>query len=518
KIVSDAVAVANVKGAVKVGEITGDFNRARQTGATFAENRGGESTLGNFVADVQQWAILDAGADSDFALMNPGGLRADLKFASSGAGDPEGAVSFREAAAVQPFANTLVTLDLTGAQLKSVLEEQWQPAGASRPFLKLGVSEALEYTYDPGAPVGDHIDAIYVNDVLVTPSDTFTVTVNSFLASGGDSFTTLAQGANAADSGRVDLQSMVDYFEANPVAGPDYAQRSVGVSVTAPASADGYAPGEQVTLTLSSLLFSNDGPRAGSVVVSAGGVELGTAPIDPAIVDTTDESGRASVTITIPDATAAGTLVLTVTVPQTGTAIDVPLQVAVSAQPIEAVTAPTITGTPRVGSTLTTTGGTWSVVNPTLAFQWNRNGEPIDGATNSSYRVTAADAGATITVTATATAEGALPGSATSAAVTVATIASSTTGSADRLLASRNAIISYTVIVRASGAVPVGEVTIYDFGRPIATVTLDVDDRGRATVTLPKLGRGLHLLTSAYAGNGQVAGSSTGWPWPVLVY
>ncbi len=74
--------------------------------------------------------------------MNPGGLRKDLLYASSGdtTVDPDGNVTYREAADVQPFANTLVALDLTGAQVVQVLEEQWQPAGASRPFLKLGVA------------------------------------------------------------------------------------------------------------------------------------------------------------------------------------------------------------------------------------------------------------------------------------------------------------------------------------------------------------------------------------------
>jgi len=66
--------------------------------------------------------------------MNPGGLRANLLFASSGAQDPAGNLTFREAANVQPFANTLFTMTLTGAQLRSVLEQQWQPAG-SQPTL-----------------------------------------------------------------------------------------------------------------------------------------------------------------------------------------------------------------------------------------------------------------------------------------------------------------------------------------------------------------------------------------------
>jgi 5'-nucleotidase len=428
QIVADAVAVAQVEGAVKVGEITADFNRARQSGAAFAENRGGESTLGNFVADVQQWATEDAG--SDFALMNPGGLRADLKYASSGAGDPAGNVTFREAAAVQPFANTLVTLDLSGAQLKSVLEEQWQPAGASRPFLKLGVSEALEYTYDPAAAAGDHIDAIYVDGELVSPDDTFTVTVNSFLASGGDNFGTLALGADRADSGRIDLQSMVEYFEANPVASPDYAQRSVGVSLTPPATAEGYAPGDAVTLALSSLLFSNGEPNAGTAVVTAGGTELGRAPIDPAVVDTTDEVGRASVPITIPAGTPTGTLVLTVAVPETGTSIDVPIQVVAAPPPVEK-------------------------------------------------------------------------------------LATTTSGSANRLLVFGNAPVKYSVRVGADGKVPAGDVAIYDGVREIASVTLDAT--GRATTTLPKLGRGLHLLTPRFEGNDEFE-ASFGWPSIVLVF
>jgi 5'-nucleotidase len=427
-IVADAVAVAQVKGAAKVGEITADFNRASQSGATFAENRGGESTLGNFVADVQQWATADAG--SDLALMNPGGLRADLKYASSGPDDPAGNVTFKEAAGVQPFANTLVTLDLTGTQLKSVLEEQWQPAGSSRPFLKLGVSKALEYTYDPAAAAGDHIDAIYVAGKLVAPSDTFTVTVNSFLAAGGDNFATLAQGTNRADSGRIDLQSMVDYFEANPVASPDYAQRSVGVSLTPAATADGYAPGDTVTLALSSLLFSNGEPNAGTAVVSAGGVELGRAAIDPTIVDTTDEVGRASVAITIPANTPTGTLVLTVSVPETGTAIDVPVQVVAAPPPAEKK-------------------------------------------------------------------------------------ASSTSGSANKLLVFGNSPVTYSVRVRADGVAPTGDVAIYDGLRRISTVTLDAS--GRGTVTLPKLGRGLHLLIPRYEGNDELLGS-TGWPSLVLVF
>lgn len=501
-IVADAVAVASELGKVKVGDITASLNRARQTAAG-SENRGGESPLGNFVADVQLWATQDAGAE--IALMNPGGLRANLTYASTGSADPNGNVTFAEAAAVQPFANTLVTMDLTGAQLKQVLEQQWQPAGASRPFLKLGVSASLEYTYDPTAAVGDHIDAIYVNGVLVDPAASYTVTVNSFLASGGDNFATLAQGTNVADSGKVDLQSMVDYFEANPVVSPDYRQRAVGVALSAP-DADGYSAGDQVTLALSSLLFSNGEPNAGTAVVSAGAVQLGSAAIDPTIVDTTDEVGRATVVVTIPAGTPAGTLVLTVSVPETGTSIDVPITVTSNLEPITVVKQPKIAGNAQVGKTLRVDEGKWSVRKPDLSYQWNRDGVPIQGATGDRYRLVAADAGTEITVTVTASKAGFADGVATTEGKTVSKLATHSVGSLDRHVLFGARPVAYEVAVTAgAGVTPTGTVTILDGSRVIQTIELDAD--GTATVTLTGLSRGLHLLSVRFEGTGQLASS-----------
>ena len=88
---------------------------------------------------------------AQIAFMNPGGLRADMV---GNAGTPAAypaPLTYRQAANVQPFANTLVNMRLTGAQIKTVLEQQWQPAGAARPFLRLGISEGFTYTYDPAA-------------------------------------------------------------------------------------------------------------------------------------------------------------------------------------------------------------------------------------------------------------------------------------------------------------------------------------------------------------------------------
>lgn len=402
QIVADAVAFADVAGNESLGAIDADIRRAVTT--TGSENRGGESVLGNLVADAQLAATTDL--DIDLAIMNPGGLRADLLFASSRAEDPDGNVTFREAANVQPFANTLVTLELTGAQLRQTLEQQWQPAGSSRPFLKLGLSTGFDYVYDPAAPVGARVVSMTLDGASVTDDQIVRVVTNSFLAAGGDNFSTLAQGANRADSGRIDLQAFVDYIAANSPVELDPAQRSVGVSLTAP-DADGYSAGDTVTATLSSLLFSNAGDRDAEVVVSLGGVEVGRAVIDPTIVNGTDEQGRATVVFTVPEG-LFGAQELVVTVPDNGTEAVQSITLAdevIELEQIEVVKQPKIQGGPVVGQTLRTDGGRYSV-DAELAYQWLRDGEPIDGATASSYRVTASDAGSAISVRVTASAEG----------------------------------------------------------------------------------------------------------------
>ncbi|MEV7798754.1 ExeM/NucH family extracellular endonuclease [Microbacterium foliorum] len=324
-IVAKAKAEADVLGAVKVGDITADFNRARQSNGS--ENRGGESTIGNFVADVQKWST-----GADIALMNPGGIRANLTYASSNANDPNGNVTYREAATVQPFANTLVTLSLTGEQLKGVLEEQWQPAGSARPFLKLGVSEGLVYTYDPAAAQGSRITSITLDGTPIDPTANYTVAANSFLAAGGDNFFTFREGAGKRDTGKIDLQSMVDWFDANQTATPDLAQRAVGVSVSAP-DADGYSAGDQVTVALSSLAFSAGEQAPGEVTLSLGGTQLAAGAVDPTIVDATDEAGRSSLGFTVPSG-VFGEQVLTVAVAGTGTTVQVPFTIA-GEEPVE---------------------------------------------------------------------------------------------------------------------------------------------------------------------------------------
>ncbi|WP_341925942.1 5'-nucleotidase C-terminal domain-containing protein [Nocardioides psychrotolerans] len=353
-IVSAAVTEANVLGAVELGDLAGDFRRAKANGRNaqgapaLVDNRGGESTVGNLVAEVQR-----SETDAQIAFMNPGGLRADL-LGNNTNGYPA-ALTYRQAANVQPFANTLVNMTMTGAQIKSALEQQWQPAASSRPFLRLGASKGFEHTYDPTAPEGSRVTSMTLDGDPIGATETFSVTVNSFLASGGDNFGAFSQGTARRDTGKIDLQTMVDYLEEFAADAPlavDYDQRAVGVDFgdAAPAS---YLPGDTVAFELSSLSFSNaTDVKDENVTVSLGGTTLGTFPVDsalPALAEgqdpkTTifDEVGTASVSVTLPASVGAGVRQLVVEGAATGTEVEVPITVAAApqAKPTMTVTAP----------------------------------------------------------------------------------------------------------------------------------------------------------------------------------
>lgn len=199
-----------------VGKITTDIGRA-PGGA-----RDKESSLGNLIADAQFEETAPAGSGgAQLALMNPGGVRADLTFAASPNGGADGDVTYGELYAVQPFGNNLVTLTLTGAQLETALEQQWTETspGVIRQLF-LGISDGLRYAYSSSAPVGNKIDpaSITLNGTPISPTASYRVTVNSFLADGGDGFTVLKSGTNRL-TGVVDLDAFQHYVvEHSPVA------------------------------------------------------------------------------------------------------------------------------------------------------------------------------------------------------------------------------------------------------------------------------------------------------------
>lgn len=296
KIVADAKATADVKGQVEVGKITADIARAKNTSG--GEDRGAYSTLGNTVADVYLWATSENpsfnGQDAQISFMNPGGLRADLLY-----GSDNGSVSYREAANVQPFGNTLVTLSLTGAQIKQVLEQQWQPDGASRPVLALGVSKGFTFEYDPAAAKGSRIKAIALNGTAIDPAASYRVVTNSFLAAGGDNFTAFAQGTGKADSGQIDLQATVDYFAAKKVVAPSPIGRAY-LTGTAPVNEGGTTPTPTPTTSPSptptgsptgSPSPSPTGTPTGSPSPSPTGTPTGTPTAQPTGTPTAQPTG-----------------------------------------------------------------------------------------------------------------------------------------------------------------------------------------------------------------------------------
>ncbi|WP_235735059.1 5'-nucleotidase C-terminal domain-containing protein [Nocardioides alcanivorans] len=325
QIVQDAKDEADVLGAEQIGEIGAAFQRAKLSNGT-TENRGGESTLGNLVAEVQRAQTPESIGGAEIAFMNPGGLRADMV-------GEDGKLTYKQAAVVQPFANTLVRMDLTGAQIKQVLEEQWQPDGASRPFLRLGISEGFTYTYDPSAARNKRVTGMWLDGTAIKPASSYSVTVNSFLSTGGDNFFTLNAGANKQDTGVTDLQAMVDYMAAaEDAVSPDFSQRSVGVS-TDKAS---YAPGDTATVDLSSLIMTGPGDTVDEEVsVAVGSAAPVSVPVDATVTDeVTDEDGVAQVQLTIPAGTKRGSsLAVTVTGEASGTQLSFSLPVAPKVAP-----------------------------------------------------------------------------------------------------------------------------------------------------------------------------------------
>ncbi|HYO52645.1 bifunctional metallophosphatase/5'-nucleotidase [Archangium sp.] len=164
----------------------------------------GESTLGNVIADAMLAATRDARlGGAVIAFQNPGGVRADIN-----AGD----ITFGEAFSVQPFANNLVTLTLTGAQIETLLEQQFQPSGTSI----LQPSRGFAFTWKASGPAGDKVDpaSITFNGSPIDLVANYRVTVNNFMASGGDGLTVLTQGKDPL-TGVIDLDAVDAYLRAN---------------------------------------------------------------------------------------------------------------------------------------------------------------------------------------------------------------------------------------------------------------------------------------------------------------
>ena len=183
----------------------------------------GESPLGDIIADAQLAATsAEAKGGAVIAFTNPGGVRADVTRKE------DGAVTYADLFASQPFRNQLVTITLTGKQIKDMLEQQW--LDPKRPRI-LQVSRGFGYAWDGSKGDGERVIAerMSLNGEPVDPAASYRVTVNNFLFVGGDGFTVLTQGT-APQVGIYDVDALHAYFGANSPVGPTAADRIVRVN------------------------------------------------------------------------------------------------------------------------------------------------------------------------------------------------------------------------------------------------------------------------------------------------
>jgi len=144
-------------------------------------------------------------------MTNPGGIRTDIEKKG------DGMVSYADVFSAQPFRNQLVTMTLTGAQIKAALEQQWTDEKQPR---ILQVSRGFSYNWDAAKPLGEHVIAasMKLDGKPIDPAKTYRVTVNNYLALGGDGFVAFKDGANA-QFGAYDVDALFAFFGAHrPIA------------------------------------------------------------------------------------------------------------------------------------------------------------------------------------------------------------------------------------------------------------------------------------------------------------
>ncbi|WP_068401631.1 5'-nucleotidase C-terminal domain-containing protein [Kribbia dieselivorans] len=391
KTIADAANAAAAEiGKQEIGEATADITRAN-----LGADRTTESALSNMIAQ----SYLDSLAKHQFGnatigVMNPGGVRADLL---------KGKLTYKQAADIMPFNNIVKTVDVTGAQFKAILEEQWkspEAAPARAAYLQLGLSKNVTYTFDPDAAFGSHITSITVDGQPINPTKTYNIASNNFLLEGGDGFVTFAKGTNLKDSGLVDMSLFVEWIKDKSPLTPDFTKHALAVSPSLPATAK---PGDRLTFSVSSLNMTSAGaPVATQVTAKLGGQTVGTFDASAVTLNgTPNRPGNATIQVTIPQNVTGGAQYLEIS--WNGSTALLPITITLLDQ--SATPVPGISGTARVGSKLTARPGAWDA-GVTKSYQWLRNGAAIAGATKSTYTLTAADAGAKVSVAVTGTKAG----------------------------------------------------------------------------------------------------------------
>ena len=228
-ITADTV-VANIVAAYKslvsplansiIGAITTDLSANRTDSAC-------NMPAGDLIADSQLAATQPASfGGATIAFMNGGGVRSPgFTFASSPAGEGNGNVTYGEAFTVQPFGNSLVTLSLTTQNIRDFLEEQFAGClGQSPTATRFALPSAgFKYTWDGAKACGSRISNVTLRtgsstETLVdgsgavqNPARSYRVTVNNFMADGGDGYSTLIKGTSRI-GGAQDIDALTAFL------------------------------------------------------------------------------------------------------------------------------------------------------------------------------------------------------------------------------------------------------------------------------------------------------------------
>ncbi|MGL4575253.1 MAG: bifunctional metallophosphatase/5'-nucleotidase [Burkholderiaceae bacterium] len=210
-IVDEYAALAAPRANRDIGQISGTVDRTAAPG--------GDHPAGRLIADAQLAATKAADkGGAQISFMNAGGIRADFVCAT-----PPCNVTFGQAFTVQPFGNSLVVMTLTGQQIKDLLEQQWSGANAARARI-LQPSAGFTYSWDNAAAAGAKVSNMMLNGTPISLSANYRVAVNSFIAEGGDGYTTLIAGASRL-GGAQDIDALIAYFAANRPYAPATAAR-----------------------------------------------------------------------------------------------------------------------------------------------------------------------------------------------------------------------------------------------------------------------------------------------------
>lgn len=491
-----AVAESAIVGNKPVASITDDISRAMLDATN--DDRLSESSLGNLIANALRDSLEETPGGADIGLVNPGGIRASLVYAGDTSTNPantDGVVTYAEANAVLPFVNNLWTITVTGEELEEVLEQQWQPAGASRPFLHLGLSDNMSTTLDPTRPVGSRVTSVWIDGKPLDPAKEYKVATFSFLGTGGDNFTSFTKGTSV-DSGLVDRDAWIAYLGENSPLSPSFDRRQV----YAAGLPDSVVADQDVEIDFTKLDLASV-PNQANTSISLSLRPVGSGP--RVFVDTFDvENGAATVAFTAPS-DLVGEYTVVAEAEPTGTLIG-PAEVAssVSATAAKATYGRAATVDVTVDSTEPATGtvqirkgstvlGTATVVGGAAEVELGRTTLRPGAHTLTVDYLGAPDVAAsqgTVTLT-VAKATSTTQASSRPAEVKV-----------DRTRA------QVRVVVRTAGFVPAGRVEIRSGGQVIGRGTLD---DGEVTVTVKRFTTtGRKNVAVRYLGNDLANGST----------